>query len=86
MLDPNSIRKATPEEAEQHRQRVERATAALPEFLARAERRARAIQEQSVSGQLRRAVSNSGLVYEELAARSGVDIYLLADFMTGDTP
>lgn len=77
---------STPEEREQNRLRRERAIAEIPEFLARAERREQALREQSVSGQLRRAIAESRLPYQILSKQSGVELVALADFMTGDAP
>lgn len=85
-MQDREIHIATPEEREQNRKRRERAAAEIPEFLARAEQRARATQEQGVNGQLRRAIAGSGLVYQELTAQSGVELGNLADFMTGNAP
>jgi hypothetical protein len=60
------------------------ADAELPEFIERAERRRRAMEEQNVSGQLRRAIADDGFRFQALAAAAGVSTQEIADFMTGD--
>jgi hypothetical protein len=58
--------------------------AELPELLDRAQRRAKAIQEQSVSGRLRRAIVERGLRHEEVCRETGLTFEQLSDFMTGE--
>ncbi len=56
----------------------------LPEILQRAEKRENALQESTLSGQLRRAVTESELNYTEIAAKSQISIQDLDEFMTGE--
>ena len=79
-------RKATPKERARMEQRWKEAEAEIPEFLARNERRARAIREPGFSGQLRRAVRGSGIHPHDLALASGIPLADLADFLCGDAP
>lgn len=81
-----SRRAATPEEIARHKQQWAEADAELPEFLARNQRRAKALQEPGFSGQLRRAVAASPLHPEHLAAAAGIPLQDLADFMCDDRP
>ena len=60
------------------------ADAERPETIAWARRCGEAMQEQSVSGQLRRAIAADGFRYEELAAVTGIPADDLSDFMAGD--
>ena len=87
---PREIRRtrgaATPEEIERHKQQWAEAEAELPEFLARNERRARALQEQSVSGQLRRAIVAAAMHPVDLATAAAIPLPDLLDFMCGDAP
>lgn len=79
-------RQLSPEEAAQLKALWEEAEAGIPEFLARNERRARALQEPGFSGQLRRAVVASGLHPHDLADATGIPLADLADFLCGDRP
>lgn len=56
--------------------------AELPELLERAERRRNALTEESISGQLRRAIAGRHL--KEMADVAGVDSVTLADWFAGD--
>lgn len=58
--------------------------AEAPEILERLRRQEVAIQEQSVSGQLRRAILETKLLYPDLCRLSGVTLEELDDFMTGE--
>lgn len=60
------------------------ADAELPELLERAERRRRAMEEQSISGQLRRVIAEDGFRYQALAAAAGITAQEISDFVTGD--
>src|SRR5581483_8100131 len=69
------------EEIERIEQQV---NAELPEILERQRRKQIAREEQSVSGELRRAVHDSNLRYPQIARLSGVSMEELDDFMTGE--
>jgi hypothetical protein len=58
--------------------------AETPELLERARRRKAALDEMTISGQLRRAIRSSGLRYRDLCLASGLTREQLDDFMTGD--
>ncbi|HUQ68689.1 MAG TPA: hypothetical protein VM165_04150 [Planctomycetaceae bacterium] len=60
--------------------------AEMPQLLERDRRRQIAMSDNSISGQLRRAISQSRLRYEPLALEAGVSFEELADFMAGDAP
>ena len=62
----------------------EQVQADMPEMLERQGRKRIALQEQSVSGQLRRAIHESKLLYPQLSRLSGVSMQELDDFMTGE--
>ncbi len=53
---------------------------------AESEMRAAAMQEPTVSGQLRRAIAESGMHHRELAAKTGLSPKMLAEFLVGTTP
>ena len=80
----------TPEEVEAIKERWRRAAAeeeaARPANVARDRRLHEALQEQSLSGELRRAVFDSGLDVAVIADQARVPMKSLADFMTGDAP
>jgi hypothetical protein len=61
----------------------EQVRAELPEIIERQRRKQIAVQEQSVSGQLRRAILETKLLYPDLAERAGVSMLELDEFMTG---
>ena len=87
MTGPRRIqREFTPEERERWQQAVQETEAELPELLERDKRRQSACREQTVSGQLRRAIQSSGLRYDDVSRKIGVPVGRLADFMTGDAP
>jgi cyanate lyase len=50
---------------------------------AQQEMRAAAMREPTVSGQLRRAIAESGLDHRELAAKTGISPKALAEFLIG---
>lgn len=56
--------------------------AELPELLERATRRRLAIKEDSISGQLRRALAGRQL--KEIAKLAQVDVTIVADWFSGD--
>jgi hypothetical protein len=58
--------------------------AELPEIMERQRKKKVAREEQSVSGQLRRAIHDGNLRYPQLVRLSGVSMEELDDFMTGE--
>jgi len=52
---------------------------------AEAAMRAAAMREPSVTGQLRRAIAESGMDHRELAAQTGLSPKTLAEFLVGTT-
>jgi len=58
----------------------------LPDLMQRAERREAAIAEDTLSGQLRRALLSAEIRQERAAAEAGVTAREYADWMAGDAP
>jgi hypothetical protein len=58
--------------------------AELPEIMERQRRKQVALREQSVSGQLRRAILETKLLYPDISELAGVTMQELDDFMTGE--
>ena len=56
----------------------------LPDSKARDQRRKESREESTLSGELRRAVHESGLSLAEIATRVGVTPIALDDFLTGE--
>jgi hypothetical protein len=91
MSDPLDSRKSRPATAAErqafgtYRQQIEQD---LPELRRQAvqmenDLRAAAIQESTVSGQLRRAILESGIDNRELADQAGLSAKTLAEFLSG---
>lgn len=82
--------KYTPEQIEEMTRRwdrgIEQEQAARHANLARDKRFWAAMQEQNFSGQLRRALFDSGIDPAEIARRADVPLTELADFQAGDAP
>lgn len=76
----------TDEERRQWQQAFEEEERAIPENIARLERRRAATAEQTTSGELRRAIESCGLRMHDLADRAGVSAEIISDFMCGDAP
>jgi hypothetical protein len=55
----------------------------LPELLDRGRRLDEAASENSLSGHLRRAIHRSGQPLKTIAARVGLDVFVLCDFLEG---
>ncbi|MGH7201445.1 MAG: helix-turn-helix domain-containing protein [Planctomycetaceae bacterium] len=74
---------------EDERSRLQQARAEVerekPQIIERGRRIRQAVEEDTVSGQLRRAMAESELRTEELAEQVGIDRQSLADFMAGDS-
>ena len=56
----------------------------LPELQARDQMRKDACQENTLSGELRRAIYQNDLPLAEIATRSGITPIMLDDFLTGE--
>jgi predicted transcriptional regulator len=56
----------------------------LPELQARDQMRKDARQENTLSGELRRAIHESDLSLAEIATRAGIPPIMLDDFLTGE--
>lgn len=81
------IRQLTPEERERWLQAVEEEEHAMPENIARGQRSLAAIQEESLSGGLRRAIVaavHSGSSVRNVAEQAGVPFETLNAFMGGN--
>jgi len=81
-------RAATAEEREKLQKYREQVELDLPELRhhareAEAEMRAAAMREPTVTGQLRRAIAESGIDHRELAAQTGLSPKKLAEFLVG---
>lgn len=89
-MDKREIRRAhrtpTTEERERWLRARDEEEQAIPENIARLERRRTATAEQTTSGELRRAIASCGLRMHDLAQRSGVPVETIDDFMCGDAP
>lgn len=93
MTNPETTRterQATPQERERLRQYRTQIEQELPELRRRAKevetaQRETAMQQQTVSGQLRRAIAESGCDHRELAGQIGVSGKTLAEFLVGTT-
>ena len=62
----------------------EQVAAELPEMIARDQMRREAREEQTLSGELRRAVHTSDLLLSSIAAKAAISQTLLDDFLTGE--
>lgn len=58
----------------------------LPDLVAQDQRRVDARKENTVSGQLRRALHEAGIRQRDTAAAAGVSVKVYADWMAGDAP
>ena len=56
----------------------------MPDLRAHSQMRKDACEESTLSGELRRAIHESGLSLAEIAARAGVTPIVLDDFLTGE--
>jgi hypothetical protein len=76
--------KRIPEELlEQLRGDREKIANELPELVERGRRLDEAASENSLSGHLRRAIHRSGQPLKTIAARVGLDVFVLCDFLEG---
>lgn len=84
-------REATPEERQKFQEYHDQIEHELPELRRRAKhleaaKRDAAMREPTVSGQLRRAVAESGYDHRELAQQVGVSGKAIAEFLIGAGP
>ena len=89
-MDKHEIRRVrgtwTAEARERWQQAFEAEERAIPENIARLERRRAATAEQTTSGELRRAIASCGLRMHDFAERAGISEEIISDFMCGDAP
>lgn len=74
------LSEAEKERLKRYRQQVAQE---LPELQARDQMRKDAREQSTLSGDLRRAIHESGLSLAEIAARAGITPMMLDDFLTG---
>jgi hypothetical protein len=79
-------RDLTPEEQERLHRAREEAAANRPELIAQARKVKAAYEEQTVSGEFRRAIIASRRPIADLAAQLGLPLEQMHAFMTGDGP
>jgi hypothetical protein len=72
---------SSPEEMRRLRAQAE---AERHETIAKSERCIEAMQEESISGQLRRAIAANGFRYSALEQATGIEAADISDFMSGD--
>ena len=76
----------TPEERDRWQRAVEEEQKARADNLARLPRLQAALEEDNISGQLRRAIVAGSVTLPQLASRAAVLVEALDDFMVGDAP
>lgn len=76
----------TSEERERWQRAVEEEQKAQADNLARLPRLQAALEEDNISGQLRRAIVAGGVTLPQLAKQAAVPVEALDDFMAGDAP
>ncbi len=81
---PSSDRTFTPEERKRWQQKAADEELAMPANQARLKRMDDAINEETFSGELRRAIRDAKIPHQELANRIGVSWRQLLDFQAGD--
>ena len=77
-------RDLTPAEQRRLAEYREQIAQELPELQARDQMRKDARQENTLSGELRRAIQESDLSLAEIATRAGITPIMLDDFLTGE--
>ena len=78
------VRELTPSETERVKKYRDEIAKELPDLQARDQMRKDACEEDTLSGELRRAVHASEFSLAEIAARVGITPVLLDDFLTGE--
>ena len=82
-LGKRIVRDFLPGEQEQWEETVAKVEAELPELIERDRLTKEAMKEQTVSGQLRRAICASKTDYIKLAGKNEVDVITISEFMCG---
>ena len=77
-------RELTPEEQSRLERLREQVKQELPELTRRDQLRKNAVQEDTPSGALRRAIHKSDILISEIARRSGIGLLELDEFLTGE--
>jgi len=77
-------RELTPSEKERLKKYRKQVAQELPELQARDQMRKDAREENTLSGELRRAIHESDLSLAEIAAQAGITPIMLDDFLTGE--
>ena len=77
-------RELTPEEQEWLKRQRELIVKELPDLIERDQMRKDAQEEQTLSGELRRAIHGSQLSLSAIAAQAGMTPLLLDEFLTGE--
>ena len=87
-MDPSKARRTTRElstsELERHATYREQIAAELPEMIARDQMRKEARDENTLSGEFRRAIHRSDLSLTTIAEQAGVPLVALDEFLTGE--
>ena len=78
------LKTLTPQQQATLERQRERIAAELPELLAQSELLHEAMQEETLSGQLRRAIHQSERPLGQVAAETGLTLRQLTDFLTGE--
>lgn len=79
----SSAKKVAPELLDRLREDRQKIAAELPALAEQRERLDEAAAENSLCGHLRRAIHSSREPLNKIAASSGLDVYLLCDFLEG---
>ena len=74
----------TPEQQARLEHQRELIAGELPELIAQCEQLNEAMQENTFSGQLRRAIHQGGRPLSHIAAEAGITLGQLTDFLTGE--
>jgi hypothetical protein len=77
-------RELTPEERDRLKHQRELIAQELPDLTQRDQMRKDAQDEQTLSGELRRAIHTGNLSLKEIAAQTGIAPNLLDEFLTGE--
>ncbi len=78
------FRELTPAEKERLAKYREQIAREIPDLTARDQMRKDAREDSTLSGELRRAIHESGLSLAEIAAQTGITPIVLDDFLTGE--
>jgi len=77
-------RELTPAEQERLKQYRGQIASELPDLIARDRMRKEALEETTLSGELRRSIHASHLALSAIAAQAGVTSLMLDEFLTGE--